>query len=84
MNDTEFNEKLKAKIDELKEKTLHSLLSHDNEYLHYREAHCLAEEKYLKLKLTEVQKEVIDNLLAATDISDMELLFLIEQFTLFT
>lgn len=69
---TDFNENLKAKLDELKEKTLSNLLNKDKEYQQYCKEHCLAEDKYLKLKLTTEEKEVIDNLLAATDISDME------------
>jgi len=72
ISDQEFKEKLKAKIDELKEKTLSDLLNQDKEYLNSCEAHNLAEAEYLSLKLSKDQKEIIDKLLISTDTSNME------------
>jgi len=72
ISDEEFKEKLKAKIDELKENTLSNLLKQDTGYLNSCEDHHLAEADYLKLNLSKEQKEIIDKLLICTDASNLE------------
>jgi len=72
MKELLFSEDVKAKIEELKEKTLHKLISEDKQYQECTKEYVAAEKEYLKLHLTKENREVIDRLLSMTDMSNME------------
>jgi hypothetical protein len=68
----EFNHKLKRILIELSEKTLSNLLMNDIEYQRACESHGLAERDYLNLTLTKEQRDIIEELLLWTDVSNAE------------
>lgn len=72
MNNNDFGESLKAKLDELKDKTLSHLLQEDGAYQNATVQHGIAESDYMHLNLTPEQKDVVDRLLTCTDEGNME------------
>jgi len=72
MKELLFSEDLKTKIDELKEKTLHELISEDEQYQENTKEQRAAEKAYLKLHLTKEEREVTDRLLSLADAGNME------------
>jgi len=67
-----FYEKLKSKLDELKENTLSSLIANDEEYHRLANQLDLAEQQYQALNLTLEQQSIIDHYIAMTDSCNME------------
>lgn len=72
MNEFDFWNNIKAQIDVIKEQTILEFLQHDEQYEKAKEEQAQAETVYMKLKLTEKQKNIIDNLLFWTDYSNSE------------
>jgi hypothetical protein len=72
MDHKEFNDVLKKVLLELKEKTLNNLLENDLNYQAASEQQDIAERDYLNLTLTKEQREIIEEFLLWTDISNAE------------
>lgn len=67
MNAEAFQELVKNKLDDIKENTLSQLLEEDKAYQNSRMKHNLAEKDYIKLALSQAQRDVIDRLLTYAD-----------------
>lgn len=72
MSNETFLETLKSKLDKIRTKTLDQLLSQDEDYIQSCKRQGTAEESYLHLDLSPVQRTIIDNLLYWNDVSNME------------
>lgn len=67
-----FKEILKSKLDQIKEKTLLTLIHHDIDYQNISSQLASAEEKYRSLKLSLEHKEFIDHFITTNDSCNME------------
>ena len=72
MKNEPFSEKLKCKLDELKEKTLSSLITRDKAYQKLSKEYFVAEQEYYSLAFSKEQKAIIETLLSAKDICQAE------------
>jgi len=72
MTNLKFNDGVKSKVEELKEKTLIGILRHDEHYQTIYTEETLAEKEYQNLDLTKEQKKIVDNLLSLIDTRNME------------
>lgn len=72
MDNMEFNDVLKRVLIELKEKTLSNLLNNDLNYQKACEKQDTAEKDYLNMELLKEQRDIIEELLLWTDISNAE------------
>jgi|GEM_PF-303870 len=72
MRKLKFNDTIKSKINELKEKTLIEILIHDKHYQTIYTEKDIAEQEYRKLDLTKEQKKVVDKLLSLMDACNTE------------
>jgi len=72
MKNESFSEKLKCRLDELKEKTLSSLIARDKTYQKLAGKCGIAEQEYHSLAFSKEQKTIIESLLSANDICQAE------------
>ena len=72
MKNESFSEKLKCKLDELKEKTLSSLITRDKAYQKLARECGIAEQEYHSLAFSKEQESIIESLLSANDICQAE------------
>lgn len=72
MKPLQFEDTLKKILIELSESTLNNLLENDLKYQESCENQSIAEAKYLKLDLSNEQREIVEKLLYWTEINDTE------------
>jgi len=72
MKNESFSEKLKCRLDELKEKTLSSLITGDKTYQKLAGKCGIAEQEYHSFAFSKKQKTIIESLLSANNICQAE------------
>ncbi|WP_394921483.1 hypothetical protein [uncultured Robinsoniella sp.] len=72
MEKREFHNRIKSILDEIRSETLQNLLDNDVFYKECNEKLNKAEMAYTELDLTVEQREIVDEYLSLTDLSDME------------
>ena len=72
MNEIDLKELFKVAVETLREQTIHSLLEADMTYQKDSENEGIVEMEYLRLDLTEGQREVCNRLLECRDKEDCE------------
>ncbi len=72
MDNMDFNDVLKRMLIELKEITLRNLLNNDLNYQKACEKQDTAEKDYLNMELLKEQRNIIEELLLWTDVSNAE------------